>query len=100
MTTEYFYDTYDYKHQSENIDDEIEELTEKMDTLEQQINNLWNDIIRPYIDNKNKCQILTEFRECDYDKFYNFFINNNKIYKYHRNRLNYLTYMKNNSKYN
>lgn len=78
-------------HQIDNkIDNELIELEENFILMEKHINELWQNVIIPYLHNYNERQIINKIMENDYDKFYNFMINHNQMFRYINQRIIYL----------
>lgn len=62
--------------------EELEKLEHIFEGMERDIKSLWNNVMLPYINNYNNKQILTKLSSDDYDKFYNYMVNNNEMIQY------------------
>lgn len=68
--------------------EEIVELEKMEMRLQQDIKSLWDNVIKPYLENYNEKQILIRLNgDADYYKFYSFMMNNSKLCKYVRDKL-------------
>lgn len=64
---------------------ELEEIEYKINKIEKEIKELWDNVMVPYLNNYNR-QILINLTENDYIKFYEFIIKNNSDIKSLYNR--------------
>lgn len=54
-------------------------LYEKEDKMDKEIKALWDNVIKPYLDNIYSKQILDKLTDMDYDKFYYFMLTNSPV---------------------
>lgn len=78
---------YEYSDYSTG-DTEFYNLDEQLKLFRIRIDELWDNVIVPYISNKSTCQVLNKLENIKHDKdlFYNFMLKNNssysKLFKY------------------
>jgi vacuolar-type H+-ATPase subunit D/Vma8 len=77
--------------ETNELGDEIFRVEKILEKIENHINDLWDDVLVPYMNNTSS-QILTSLTEYDRNKFYKFMINNNIAYN---DTCNYLMYLNN-----
>ena len=73
-----------------NIIADIQEAEEILQQIEKDIRKLWKEVIIPYKQDQCRAQILDNLTELDYDKFYQFMIQNNETYQ---KMIKYLDYL-------
>lgn len=72
--------------------DEIYNLEVIQEKMENDIKELWNNVILPYLESTTQKKILNKLNSFDYDKFYKFMIGNNNSYNLVNDRLKQLKY--------
>lgn len=73
----------------ELLEEEIYILEKKQYKMENDIRELWDNVMVPYMNNYNN-NILSELTDRDYYKFYEFMIDNNEVYNEIFYKLEYL----------
>lgn len=71
-------------------DEELIELEKIREKMEENIRELWDNVIVCYLDNYRDRQILNRLTINDYDKFYKWMLYNNNHYQYVCDRIQYL----------
>ena len=74
------------------IDDKIRDIEEILNTVREDASNMYYDVLDPYIQNYNVCQILEQMYQQNATKFVSFVLKNNKKYQ---DLLEYLHYLYN-----
>lgn len=81
---------YNYQNDRSNIikknymepEDELAELYEIREKMENDIRQLWDNVIVPYLNDYRYNDILKYLTTNDYHKFYEYMIDNNKNFNY------------------
>jgi hypothetical protein len=94
---ENFYENSLENSESYSLSDEIFRMEKVVDKMETDIENLWHDVIVPYLTNYSKLQVLDELDENSFDKFYGLMINKNSTFKRAIKYLNYLRRLESNN---
>jgi len=72
------------------IDDKIRDIEEILHIIREDASNIYYDVLDPYIQNYNRCQVLGQLYQQNATKFISFTLENNKKYK---ELLGYLHYL-------
>ena len=72
------------------IDDKITDIEGLLDTIRQDASQIYYNVLDPYIQNYNVCQVLEQLYQQNATKFVSFVLENNKKY---RELLGYLYYL-------
>lgn len=72
------------QYDNEN-DSELENLERISNKMNEDIRNLWDNVVVPYLRNDDQKQILGKLNEHEYIKFYKFMVENSDFCKYVKN---------------
>lgn len=75
------------------LNDELNDLEEIKNKMEIDIKSLWEIIVVPYFNNINNSHFLNGLRTNHFDRFYNFFLENNPDCIYVLDRIQYINHL-------
>lgn len=81
-----YYQTDDF-HMIYIEPNEIYDLERAIEKMENDMRELWDNVMMQYINNVEQKQILAQIRDGDFEKFRDYMFKNNEIYSYACNRL-------------